>query len=259
MPSLFLASLCSIVPLHEVWSLICERLVSGTINSPLAQLWWVGPAMLATIGIGGRVFFEVKRNRLCLISGLIGILSLSVCLLVKAGYLAIADVEESLLVWGSQMLGAGSLAMCCLLYARQMLLEIEGVLSPQIRQPKPRKSKRKTEVLDANADAAEAKPRFWQRAGKFWRRDKAAVTTAQEASVEEAKAKPEAAAKKATVPAPHFAAKPAESVKPVASAKPIVNDDEDEDEDDPPANNVPRSKMSRAERKKLRRQERDEE
>jgi len=256
-PSLFLASFCSIVPLHEVWSLVCERLVSGTINSPLAQLWWVGPAMLATIGIGGRVFFEVKRNRLCLISGLIGILSLSMCLIVKAGYLAIAGVEESLLVWGTQMLGAGSLAMCCLLYARQMLLEIEGVLCPQIRQPKPRKSKRKTETLEADADVAEAKPRFWQRAGKFWRRDKAAVTTAPEELADQAKAKPEAAAKKATVPAPHFAAKPAESVKPVASTKPVVN--EDEDEDDPPANNVPRSKMSRAERKKLRRQERDEE
>ena len=62
-----------------------------------------------------------------------------------------------------------------------------------------------------------------------------------------------ALAKKAAVPTPHFAAKP------VAPSKPVVsNDDEDEDEDDSPANNIPRSKMSRAERKKLRRQERDD-
>lgn len=252
-PSLFLASICSIVPLHEVWSLVCARLIGGSANDALTQLWWVAPAILAIVGIGGRVFFEVKRNRFCLAAELVGIASLSACLLAKSGYLAIAGVEESLLIWTTQMLGAGSLAMCCLLYARQMLLEIEGVLSPQIRQPKPRKTKRKSDAVEANADAGDAKPRFWQRAGKFWRRDKQAVTEVKE-DRDEKKSKPEPMAKKAAVPAPHFAAKP------IAPAKPMVSqDDEDEDEDEAPANGVPRSKLSRAERKRLRRQERDNE
>jgi hypothetical protein len=259
-PSLFLGSICSIVPLHETWSLVCARLIGSQINDALTKFWWVAPALLAIVGIGGRVFFEVKRNRTCLAAGLVGIASLSACLLAKSGYLAIAEVEESVLIWGTQMLGAGSLALCCMLYARQMLLEIEGVLNPQIRQPKPRKSKRKPEAVVADADVAEAKPRFWQRAGKFFRRDKPAVSEAMEESDDdEKKSKPEPVAKKANVPAPHFAAKPAAAVKPVVSTKPVANnDDEDEVDDDAPSNNVPRSKMSRAERKKLRRQERDD-
>ncbi len=252
-PSLFLASICSIVPLHEVWSLVCARLIGGAANDAVTKLWWVAPAILALNGIGGRVFFEVKRNRFCLAAGIVGIISLSASLLVKSGYLAITGVEESLLNWATQMLGAGSLAMCCLLYARQMLLEIEGVLSPQIRQPKPRKAKRKADAIEADADDAEAKPRFWQRAGKFFRRDKAPVTETKEDVAEEKKAKPELVAKKTAVPAPHFAAKPVVPAKPVVSK----DDEEDEDEDDAP-NNIPRSKMSRAERKKLRRQERDD-
>jgi hypothetical protein len=261
-PSLFLASICSIVPLHEVWSLVCARLIGGASNASIAMLWWVAPAILAIVGIGGRVFFEVKRNRFCLAAGLVGIISLSASLLVKSGYLGIAGVEESLLNWTTQMLGAGSLAMCCLLYSRQMLLEIEGVLSPQIRQPKPRKTKRKADAVEADADAGEVKPRFWQRAGKFFRRDKPAVTAVKEEASDEKKSKPEPVAKKAAVPAPHFAAKPVVPAKSVVPSKPVVSkddDDEDEDEDDAPASNIPRSKMSRAERKKLRRQERDEE
>jgi len=254
-PTLFIASICSIVPLHEAWSLVCARLTGGAANESLAMLWWIAPAILAIVGIGGRVFFEVKRNRFCLAAGLIGIASLSACLLAKSSYLAIAGVEESLMIWATQMLGAGSLAMCCLLYARQMLLEIEGVLSPQIRQPKPRKAKRKADIVETDTDTEEAKSRFWQRAGKFFRRDKPAVTESKEAVGDEKRAKPEPVAKKAAVPAPHFATKPAVPLKPVVSKD---DDDEDEGEDNAPNSNVPRSKMSRADRKKLRRQERDD-
>lgn len=259
-PSLFLASICSVVPLHEIWSLVCARLAGGTATNGLTKLWWVAPAILAIVGVGGRVFFEIKRNRFCLAAGITGIVSLSACLLAKSSYLSITGVDDSLLIWGTQMLGAAALALCCLLYARQMLLEIEGVLSPQIRQPKPRKSKRKTEALDTVDDASEAKPRLWQRAGKFFRRDKPAATETKADAADEKKSKPEPVAKKTAVPAPHFAAKQAAPVKPVASSKPVVNhDDDEEDEDDSPSNNIPRSKLSRAERKKLRRQERDDE
>ena len=260
-PSLFLASICAIVPLHEVWSLVCARLMGGNATDSTVMLWWAAPAILAVVGIGGRVFFEVKRNRFCLASGLVGIMSLSACLLTKSGYLAIAGVETCLLIEGTLMFGAGSIAMCCLLYARQMLLEIEGVLSPHVRKPKPRKSKRKTEVeLDAELKEGDAKPRSWLIAGKFWRRDKPVVTTASNEKAETAKTeekpkpKPAPIAVKPSVPAPHFAAKPTVPAKPAVSS----NDDEDEDDDDAPANNIPRSKMSRAERKKLRRQERDD-
>ncbi len=248
-PSFFLASICSVVPLHEVWSLVCARLIGGADNASLAMLWWVAPAILAIVGIGGRVFFEVKRNRFCLAAGLVGIVSLSACLLAKSGYLAIAAVEPSLLIWATQMLGAGSLAMCCLLYARQMLLEIEGVLSPHVRKPRPRKSKRQP---DADLDEAEPKPRFWQSAGKFWRRDKQSAVAATEEIKEKSKAKQEPAAKQQAVSAPHFA------VNKATPPKPVVNEPEDEDEDDSPAHNAPRSKLSRADRKKLRRQGRDD-
>jgi hypothetical protein len=246
-PSLFLASVCAIVPLHEVWSLVCARLIGGNATDATVQLWWAAPAILAVVGIGGRVFFEVKRNKFCLASGLLGIASLSACLLTKSGYLAIAGVETCLLIEGTLMLGAGSIALCCLLYARQMLLEIEGVLSPHVRKPKPRKSKRKVE---AELAESESKPRTWLSAGKFWRRDKpAAANASTETAEEKPKAKPAPVAAKPSVPAPHFAAKP-------APQKPAVNDDEDDD--DTPASNVPRSKLSRAERKRLRRQEQDD-
>ncbi len=254
-PALFLASVCAIVPLHEVWGLVCARLIGGNATDATVKLWWAAPAILAIVGIGGRVFFEVKRNRLCLASGVVGIVSLSTCLLTKSGYLTIAGVETCLLIEGTLMFGAGSIAMCCLLYARQMLLEIEGVLSPHVRKPKPRKPKRKPEAeVDAELNEVESKPRSWLSAGKFWRRDKPAATTAsaETATEEKPKAKPAPVTAKPTVPAPHFAA----ASKP-APAKPVVND-EDDDEDHDTTHNTPRSKLSRADRKRLRRQERDD-
>src|SRR5436853_188826 len=48
-PTLFLASVCAIVPLHEVWSLVCARLIGGKATDATTKLWWAAPAILAVV------------------------------------------------------------------------------------------------------------------------------------------------------------------------------------------------------------------
>ncbi|MED7624015.1 UNVERIFIED_CONTAM: hypothetical protein DVV65_16410, partial [Lactiplantibacillus plantarum] len=48
-PSLFIASICAVVPLHEVWSLVCARLIGGKGTDTTTKIWWAAPAILAVV------------------------------------------------------------------------------------------------------------------------------------------------------------------------------------------------------------------
>jgi hypothetical protein len=217
------------------------------VVTPLAN--WMGTAPIAlgrgvlSALLGGfavRVLVETWRCRAAsaALSVAAGLLTTSVA--IHVGWIAVeSDTQRAMLSAGLQMLGHVSLLAALMLYARYVILDVEGLLPVRVKKVKVKKVKAvKKPAKKIDADDTELPVDPPQKINKPHvpvKTDLDPVAPPAARGLFSGKAQP-AAAKAAAL----------------AATKPSVVVDRDDDEDDDEA--ASERGLSRAERKKLRRQ-----
>lgn len=227
-----LVTVCLATGAHGVAAKLIAQQVAW---SPLAgdAFWWLAPATLVLGAVAARLFFDLKESLLAAASSLLAVTGAGVAIAAWQGwapeaatpYLSIAEFVGAEVAFGG-------MAFAMLAYCRRIVREAEGrVAAPT----KPIKAKSKSE---ANADA--------DRSGNAPGRAKptrAKQTTAPRIAAEIAQAKPQRSDSTATSRAASQAATSTEWVDGSQGADDDYGDD-----------GGPRRKLSKAERKRLRKQ-----
>lgn len=220
--------------LHKV---VASGIAAQVGWSPIANnaFWWLAPSVLLGGGLVGRLFFDLKECRLAATTVVLGVIASGVAAAASQGW-APAAITDLLPVieFGATQFALLAAAFALLAYSRRIVLEAEGRAAAPVKRDvatKPLATEEKPEQKQPTK-AAKSKP-------------KAAAATVQ--SPPAAASAPENASQKK----PRIAAETKRS-KPAAASTEWVDgsqgggDDYDDD-------HAPR-KLSKAERKRLRRQ-----
>ncbi|MGC4006874.1 MAG: hypothetical protein QM811_28620 [Pirellulales bacterium] len=247
-------SVCTVAPLHELWRLICVR-ATGVAGWEDGSIWWTGPALIAWAAVGTRLAMELRRSPFAMSCFLCGMFCFAIALWARLGEWSFTSLDRAAVVWGAQMLAAATLGIGFVWYARHVLLEVDGLVKPRAKdktdKPAHRTRRKGNKIL--SVDPPHGTPVETKK-------------PAANAPKVEAKKEPEKVVEKVTekaVPRPHFTPTPAAPSKSaplsaaVNAAKAKVDDD-DENEDDDSSSTGGKAKLSRAERKRLRKLDRGE-
>jgi len=127
-------SVVTVAPLHLLWQHIMLRL-TGWSGWDQGAVWWAGPAALGGLAIALRLAIELTRARVALTLLLLGTFLLCGALAAQSGVLRLAAESAAAVSYGCQMLAGSILLLGFLCYARHVLLEIDGVIKPRKRMP----------------------------------------------------------------------------------------------------------------------------
>lgn len=208
-------AVCLTTGLHGV---AASAIASRVGWSPLAgdAFWWMAPATLLLGGLGGRMFFDVKESRLATAGAVIATLSAGVAIVASQGWAPSSLTPHARVIEFAATNGfLLATAFALLAYARRIVLEAGGRAAAPVKRVRPAKQPKATKT--------EAK--------------------------EEPK-KPAAASRPAAkTETPRIAS---ETAHPSSSTQWV--DGSEGDVDDYGDDDSPRRKLSKAERKRLRRQ-----
>lgn len=235
----------------QVHSAVAQQLASltGFSPMPLDAFWWFVPGGVLLSAVAIRSLMEMKESRIAALAGAAAVATTAVSWTASAGLIpaAVAGMVPALaspLVAPVASLAGGTLALYALLgYSRRIVRETLGELSPPKPAAKP--TPEESEEADAQGTAPAKKPT--KRASKAEQKLKVAERTRQD---EEPQDEPELV--------PTAAQRRAERKRAAAAAKKQETDDrwtsgpegDDDYGDDGPA----RRKLTKAERKRLRRE-----
>ncbi|MEN1681731.1 MAG: hypothetical protein AAGJ46_19280, partial [Planctomycetota bacterium] len=222
--------------------IIAERV--GWSPLPADAFWWLLPAAIVIGGLATRVFFDLKESRLTAAAAILSAVFCGIALAGGIGFALPIDVAEPVVTAAATQLAIGLAAVSLLAYSRRIVLEATGVLAaPAKREAKSETTEQGEEVelkpapkpsRKAKAAASAATP-----AKPTLATSTASTSTSTKASTPKSNARatqPRTAAKKA---------EPAQETQWVDGSQGEMDDYGDE--------GTPR-KLSKAERKRLRRQ-----
>jgi hypothetical protein len=229
---------------HRVLYVAVGRLAAWVGVSSVA----LGRSVLAVMlcGFAVRLLVEMWRCRAACsaLACAAGLLTASVAIQVE--WIAVDNVmRQTMLASGLQMLGHLGLLAALMLYARHVILDVEGLLPIRVKKvkvKKPKAAKKPARPVAEDSDKPAVDPP--QKVNK----PHVPAKTDLEPATAPAAVHRHAAATKPPVASPARPA-PTPAAK-VATPVPSASSDDDDEDDDSPANRG----MSRADRKKLRRQ-----
>jgi hypothetical protein len=232
--------------------------LSGRVGPLDGITWWLAPWSLAVLGLSLRMVLDMRGCRTATASLLIGLALLPVGLVLRRVPLPLAARELVMIASGCWLTGCWLLLFGQLTYARHVLLDAHGQLP--VRAPKPKREKKaKPPAEAASKDSGKSAGTGIKRRDDLTTR----IDPAHSSSIRPANSgidlqKPAASSSGSVRPLP-TAAKMTVGASSAAAAKPsaapakatqFING-RDEDDDSRPSN-----KLSRAERKRLRKQQR---
>jgi hypothetical protein len=211
----------------------------GALFGASAHSTWIGLGLvlLAGVGLGTRMVWEIMPSRGSLAALSLAAMAYLTAVLSIAGLLDAVPVRPSLLGAAAALCGHALVLLTVGVFGRYVFLEAHGRLPQRIRKAKqtspddapPKRRKSKTDPLDSGSES--------KKRGKS---DVEGSAAANEKRAPEPSKKPE------PKPAPAASSPPR-----IAGKTPAARDDDDEDDAD--ADESPR--LSKAERRKLRKQQ----
>jgi hypothetical protein len=226
-------SVDSITGVHELFRAAMTRV--SNFNAPVSgHVWWIACWGLIVGATVIRLLLDMRACKTAFVATVAAMLAWCAGLTLQFGHVQIAGAPMALLSETAKLVGHLLLLLGMTLYARHVILHAQGLLPA--RKPKQRAAKKESR----KADAADSKAVNDSAAGK-----------AAAASTSTAADKRTDVPAKSSVPQPHFATQ--------HSAKLSANDEDDEDlsdddsADDDDAGNGQR-RLSKAERRRLRKQ-----
>jgi hypothetical protein len=227
----FLMSLDETASLHEGFKEMMSHLTGRRLMGD-GSLWWVMPYMLLLGVVGVSLLLEMRASRWATALFILTAVSYAVAVVAQLGWILPESGARGVMVEeGCEMLGHLLLLLTMAVYARHVIRDAQGLVPERAAKPakKPRKERKEKDAAKAENVAA----------------DKATELAAK---------RPAETAKPTIEPARKPAITPASSQVTVGGNKLRVDrpDEDDEDEDSP------RQRMSKAERKALRRQQQEE-
>jgi hypothetical protein len=135
-----LASLAETADVGHLARALCRRLAE--LVSISDAILWTATACTLLGAAGVRVFFEVRRCRLAAATWMLAALAFAAAVCVDRGWpLVISQVDKPLVERGLGLVGYVLVLATFLLYARHVLLEIEGLITMAPKRPKRVKAK----------------------------------------------------------------------------------------------------------------------
>jgi hypothetical protein len=218
--------------------------LSGRVGPLDGIVWWLGPWSLLVAWLGVRMVLDIRGCRTATTSLLFGLALLPIGLVLRQVQLPLADRELAMIMSGCWLLVGWLLLFGHVAYARHVLLDAHGRLP--IRAPKPKREKKAKPTADEK-DAAKATGNNARRRDDLTARIDPPHGTSFKPATSGIDLQKTAAGK--VTAGASTAASPVRSASPPPKATQFVNG---RDEDEPQHS----GKLSRAERKRLRKQQR---
>lgn len=231
----FLMSLDETASLHEGFKEMMSHLTGQRLMGD-GSLWWVMPYLVLLGVVGISLLLEMRASRWATALFILTAVSYAVAVVAQLGWILPESGARGVMVEeGCEMLGHLLLLLTMAVYARHVIRDAQGLVPA--REPKKAKKPRKERK---DKDAAKA--------------EKAAGDKASDKSTESSGKRPVESAKTAIEPAKKPVIAAGSSQVTLGGNKLRVDrvDEDDEDEDSG------RQRMSKAERKALRRQQQEE-
>lgn len=287
--ALLLASVNAVAGLHEMFELIATKLTGRELLTR-GPAWALASIGLVSLVLGVFVLVDAWRSRVS--AGAIAIVAL---LYGAAAYFTLfappaTTMAMTMIVSSVTLVAHLSLLVALLLYARHVLLESRGLIAikpKKKRTPKPKPAKKpvkekavkpaKTDVEEEDEEEEEPAPEPKKpdriikidpphnktvAAASISNKTVATPPKTEPKTVAKTEAKKEEPAAKQPGPLSRligFGRKPAETPPPAAkvtSTKPVVDDDDDDDDDDDSSSGS--AKMSKADKRRLKKMKRRE-
>ncbi len=143
----------------------CLAKVVGWSPLPGNAFWWFMPAALICGGLAVRLILDLTESRLALTAAVLAMLTISFGWSVEAGFMPNSLAEGSPLlaspIFGPavSLVGTSLLLLTALFYSRHIVLEEGGVIARPVSKPLPKKSaitSKATTSKSGNADSAVA-------------------------------------------------------------------------------------------------------
>ncbi|MDZ4819624.1 MAG: hypothetical protein SGJ20_11685 [Planctomycetota bacterium] len=244
---LAIASVNSIAGLHLA---IQHAMVHWTEQTVVGngEIWWLGPVGLLTVSLAIRLALDVRVSRLAITCLTLGTLFWTTALVMQL-MSAVDQYPELVLVQaGLRLTGQSTLLFGFLGYARYVVLDANGELPVRVSRAK-REKKARTDADDSDNSEEEATPKA---AGTSSRVDSAHASNSSASNSSTGKTSDGvgsfSANNSSTVPT---------RSKPIFGNAASTQSRSEPDDDDESDDDVRGGKLSRAERKKLRRQQRE--
>lgn len=182
--------------LHEAFSELMSHF-TGRRGWADGSLWWIGACALVLAVVGGRLLLEMRVCRLSTAALLLAAICYGVTAAARFHWLPIGGIEAVMVKAGCEMAGSLWLLMAMILHARYVILEADGRL-PAKRAKSPRAEKKTVspDKSDSAVPAAGPAKRSWFRKTKV---------DAAHPAVPAPAAKPRESSKSVTVTARHDA------------------------------------------------------
>ncbi|MDX1964562.1 MAG: hypothetical protein SFX18_15530 [Pirellulales bacterium] len=130
-----------VAPVHKLWELLMVQ-ATGFRGWDEGSVWWIGPLLVIGAGFGIRISLELARcpvalgkflpgNGLILLAG------------VAQNQTYLPSLPPFFASYACALVGSGLVMLGLCTYARHVLLEIDGVIKPRARQPQAEKPTRK--------------------------------------------------------------------------------------------------------------------
>ena len=125
-----LMSVMVVAPLHKTAAALLASL-TGQLAAAEGALWWILPAGLVALGLGLRLFAEMRRCKTTMLFISIALVAYGVSIALQfSSLLTLAPVETLLVAAGAPLLGHVALTLGIVGYARFVLRDVQGLVPP---------------------------------------------------------------------------------------------------------------------------------
>jgi hypothetical protein len=158
----FLMSLDETASLHEGFKEMMSHLTGRRLMGD-GSLWWVMPYMLLLGVVGFRLLLDMRDSRWATALFLLTAVSLALAVVTQLGWiLPESGARGVMLEEGCEMLGFLLLLLCMGVYARHVILDAQGLLPQRAARPKKARKESRSKDVDAESakksDVVDAKP-----------------------------------------------------------------------------------------------------
>ncbi len=222
-------------------------------------VWWLTPWSLFTAWIGLRMVLDARSCRTATTSLLLAFGGLTLALVLPYARLPFGDTEIAMIVTGCSLTGRWMLLFAHITFARHVLLDAHGQLPIRVPKPKREKAKPQTPVdqqkTAAKSATGKARDDLTTRIdpphNASYRSATSGIDSGRASSTNSSPARPQTSSAKPALTSVGSTSTKAAAAPLKSTTKFISGDDTDEESRDS-------RKLSRAERKRLRKQQRDD-